>query len=497
MSAQATAAIAQGMTTPKKLRILLLEDIPIEAQLVEEELRRGRIDFTSTRVETREEFVRELENSPPDLIIADYQLPSFDGMSALAIVREKCPDAPFILVSGRISEKRAIEVVQGGATDYLFKDNLSRLVPSVHRALREVQERNQRRQAEEALRASEQRHRLLVEHSHDVILQLDRQGRVVFANPATYTVFGYDPDEFVADPSFLESIILPSSREKYHRVRDQFEAAGVLTEGVDEWMWTRKDGQRVCTENILTNLADDEGQIIGFQLIARDITEKKEAAVELRRSYEKLRRVLWQTVHSLASAAEMRDPYTGGHQQRVAQLARRIAIELKLPQTQAEGIFLTGLLHDIGKINVPAEILSKPGELADIEMEIIKTHSQVGYDILKTVEFPWPVAQCVLQHHERLDGSGYPAGLLADEILLEAKILSAADMVEGMASHRPYRPARGLDSALEELARQRGVRFDPDVVDACLKVFRSGKFSFQPVSGSDVWASGLHGASAT
>jgi HD-GYP domain-containing protein (c-di-GMP phosphodiesterase class II) len=151
-----------------------------------------------------------------------------------------------------------------------------------------------------------------------------------------------------------------------------------------------------------------------------------------------------------------------------------------LPEEQIEGIHMAGLVHDIGKINVPAEILSKPGTLNDLEFGLIKTHSQVGHNILDgTIEFPWPIAQIVLQHHERMDGSGYPVGLSGDEIILEARILGVADVVEAMASHRPYRPARGIDQALVEISQNRGILYDPEVVDACLKLFNEKRFKFE------------------
>jgi len=174
----------------------------------------------------------------------------------------------------------------------------------------------------------------------------------------------------------------------------------------------------------------------------------------------------------------MRDPYTAGHQRRVAELASAIAKEMRLPKEKIEGIHMAGLIHDIGKIAVPAEILSKPSKLSKMEMDLIKAHSQVGYELLKEIDFPWPVANIVLQHHERLDGVGYPQGLKGDEILLEARILAVADVVEAMASHRPYRPALGLDAALDEIKQGKGKLYEPAAVDACLVLFEKG-FTFE------------------
>lgn len=191
----------------------------------------------------------------------------------------------------------------------------------------------------------------------------------------------------------------------------------------------------------------------------------------------RLQKNMMQTVEAIAGIVEMRDPYTSGHQARVAELARAIAGELGLPDEEAQVIHLAGLVHDLGKIRIPAEILSKPGRLSDLEYSLIKTHPQAGYDILKGIDFSWPIAQMVLQHHERLDGSGYPRGLKGEEILLGARILSVADVVEAMASHRPYRPGLGGDVALDEIIRQRGIHYDARVVDACLSLFRKRGYS--------------------
>ncbi|MGA9351607.1 MAG: HD domain-containing phosphohydrolase [Anaerolineae bacterium] len=208
--------------------------------------------------------------------------------------------------------------------------------------------------------------------------------------------------------------------------------------------------------------------------------ENTQAEEELRQSYVNLQRALEGTVHVLAAAIELRDPYTAGHQRRVTQLACAIAKEMGLPAEQIEGIRMAGLIHDLGKINVPAEILSKPGPLTELEFGLIKMHPRVGHDVLNgTIEFPWPVAQIVLQHHERMDGSGYPEGLAGEKILLEARILAVADVVEAMASNRPYRGPRGMGEALEEISQNKGVLYDLEVVDACLELFTQKGFEVE------------------
>ena len=198
---------------------------------------------------------------------------------------------------------------------------------------------------------------------------------------------------------------------------------------------------------------------------------------ELRQSYEQLQRTLDGTIHTLSVITEQRDPYITGHQQRVTRLACAIAEEMGLAEERIEGIRVAGTIHDLGKANLPSEILRKPSSLNGVEFAIIKAHPQIGYDLLKTVEFPWPVAPILLQHHERMDGSGYPKGLMGENILLEARILGVADVVEAMSHRRSHRAALGIDKALGEIARNSGVLYDPEGVDACLKLFTEKGFT--------------------
>jgi HD-GYP domain-containing protein (c-di-GMP phosphodiesterase class II) len=238
----------------------------------------------------------------------------------------------------------------------------------------------------------------------------------------------------------------------------------------------RKDGSGIPVEIFARVLAVEGRELI--LSVARDITERKEAETQVKQGLDSLRRALQGTVVALANTVEIKDPYTAGHQQRVAQLSCAMARELGWSQDRVEGIQVLCFLHDLGKIAVPAEILNKPGKISPAEFSLIKVHPQVGYDILKDIAFLWPVAQGVLQHHERLDGSGYPSGLTAGEITPEAKILAVADVVEAMASHRPYRPALGLEKALEEITRNRGKLYDPDAVDVCVRLLTEKDFRF-------------------
>jgi len=229
-----------------------------------------------------------------------------------------------------------------------------------------------------------------------------------------------------------------------------------------------RDGFDVEEIRLLSGLASD----LAFGIL----NLRARAAHE--RSAQRLERSMESTVQMIAATVEIRDPYTAGHQNRVAQLAAAIAREMALPDDRIHGLHLASIVHDVGKIQIPAEILSKPTRLTEIEYEIIKTHAQAGYDILKDVDFPWPIAEIVWQHHERLDGSGYPRGLKADDILFEAKILAIADTIEAMSAARPYRPAVGINAALKEIARGRGTQYDAAAADACLRLFDEKRFAF-------------------
>jgi HD-GYP domain-containing protein (c-di-GMP phosphodiesterase class II) len=243
----------------------------------------------------------------------------------------------------------------------------------------------------------------------------------------------------------------------------------------EEPILTAKKGQRLLhTRKVCIKGADGATKyLLG---ISEDITERKRAEEELQRTLESLRKSFAATIQVMVAAVESRDPYTAGHQIRSADLARAIATEMGLPPEKIDGIRTAGAIHDIGKLSIPAEILSKPTKLSAIELSLIKEHSLKGYEMLKDVESPWPLAEMVYQHHERMDGSGYPRNLKGDEILMEARILAVADVVEAMASHRPYRPGLGIDAALKEIEKNKGIFYDDAVADACLRLFREKGF---------------------
>jgi PAS domain S-box-containing protein/putative nucleotidyltransferase with HDIG domain len=246
-----------------------------------------------------------------------------------------------------------------------------------------------------------------------------------------------------------------------------------------EKQYIRKDKGVAWGSLTVNAIRDRDNRFLHFFTTVEDITVRKQSEEALNQSLKKLRRNLMGTIQAMSSMVEIRDPYTAGHEKIVSMLARAIANELGLPSDVVDNIRMAASIHDIGKIAVPTEILSKPGRLTDIEMSLIQRHSQTGYEILKDVDLPYPIARIVLQHHERLNGSGYPQGIRIGEILLESRIVSVADVVEAMASHRPYRPALGIDIALEEIEKNKGTFYDAVVVDACVRLFREKGFKLE------------------
>jgi len=327
----------------------------------------------------------------------------------------------------------------------------------------------------ESLAQSTERFRNLLETTSDWIWETDRSGKYIYSSPRVKDVLGYDPEETINKS--LMDLASPRSAAALSPRYTELLSDKKPFSGF-ECTCLGKDGQVVVLENNAVPVFNEEQVLLGFRGIARDITERKVAMEALKKSRDDLRGSLEETVTSLASTAEKRDPYTAGHQQRVDRLACAIAKELDLSKDQIEGLHIAALLHDIGKITLPSEYLAKPTELSKEERAIIRCHTDVGYEILKPIHFPWPVAEIVYQHHEHLDGSGYPRGLTDEDILLEAKILAVADVVEAMSSHRPYRPSLGIEKALDEIRDGRGVRYHAPSVDACLHLILEKKIEF-------------------
>ncbi len=320
---------------------------------------------------------------------------------------------------------------------------------------------------EEKVRESEERYRSLFENSLDGIYRTTLRGKYIDANPALVEMLGYGSKDELLEIDIPTQLYFQKEDRPGPNQRNR----------IFETQLKKEDGSVVSVE-INSRVICKDGKPVYYEGIVRDITRRKIAEKKLKESYKKLHKTLNDTINVLASIVEARDPYTSGHQKRVASLATAISEELGLGRDKIEAMGTAALIHDIGKINIPASILARPGKISKIEFDMIKTHSQVGYDMIKRIEFPWPIADIILQHHERIDGSGYPKGLKGKDIKFEAKILAVADVVEAMASHRPYRPALGIDKALKEIKQGRGKLYDPKAVDACVRLFTKKKFDF-------------------
>jgi PAS domain S-box-containing protein len=334
----------------------------------------------------------------------------------------------------------------------------------------------ERKQAEQKLLESEEKYRNILENIEDGYFEVDLAGNFTFFNPSHCRILGYPKEEIAGmnNRVYMDS----ENAKKVFRAFNEVYVSGIPTRGF-EWETIRKDGTRTSIEVSVSLIARPGEKPTGFRGIARDVTKRKKAEAELQHTLASLRKAISATVQVMVSAIESRDPYTAGHQSRSADLARTIATEMGLSQDEVEGIRIASSVHDIGKLSIPAEILAKPTRLSVIEFSLIKEHAQRGYEILKDVESSWPLAEMVYQHHERMDGSGYPRNLKGEEILIEARIIAVADVVEAMASHRPYRPALGLDAALAEIEKNRGILYDRQVADTCLRVFREKNYQIK------------------
>lgn len=343
----------------------------------------------------------------------------------------------------------------------------------IHAVVRDI---SARKEAERKIIAAEEKYRDIVEFALEGIYQTTPEGKPFMANSAYASILKYaSPEEFITSVSDIRRVYV--NPEQHNELIDMLNKDNRVT-GFETKFYC-KDKSIVWVSINIKAIKDSAGKTSYYEGTIEDITERKSSEEALKQSMEKLRRAMGGIINVIVATVELRDPYTSGHQKKVANISRSIATEIGLPPEQIDGIRMAGVIHDLGKISVPAEILSKPGKLTDAEFNLVKQHPAVGHNILKDIEFAWPIAQIVFQHHERLDGSGYPVGLRGEEIMLEAQIMAVADVVEAMASHRPYRPSLGIDVALKEIEKNKGILYDPDAVDACIWLFREKGFRFE------------------
>lgn len=440
--------------------------------------------------------------SPPELVASDIFMPRMDGFTLCREWRKdsRLRDIPFVFYSatytGPEDERFALSL---GADRFILKPREpEELLIEIESVLAEQRAGTLagRRQAPPAdpdfeaahgetiarkleskitelersnrrLGEAEAKFRALVEQALAGIYIIDELDRLYYCNPRLTMIFGYGAEE-MPGLNFYQ-LVDPESRA-WVEAQLKRRRNGEVSSADFEFVGRRKNGDRINigAHGSVTRL-NNRPVVIGM---LQDITEQKQAEARTRENIAMLERAMMGTINAVAVTAELRDPYTAGHERRVGDLAAAIGTELGMDENTVRGLRVIGLVHDVGKISVPAEILNKPGRLSPIEFEMIKTHAERGFQILKDAQFPWPVAEAILQHHERLDGSGYPQGLKGDAIIQEARIMAVADVVEAMASHRPYRPGLGLEAALAEVEKNMGRRYDERAVRACLTLFR-------------------------
>ena len=365
------------------------------------------------------------------------------------------------------------------------KDDIKKLQPLANAAVMALEnarlfeevrkEITERKQVEENLKNAKDELQMILDSVPAIIFYKDTKSRIIQANKTLANSLKMPVKDIIGKT--VDELFPKEQAEKMRKDDREVIISGKPKRDIIQ-PYTTSDGIRWLISDKIPYI-NKKGKVTGVIGFAKDITVQRKSERKLKTTYQRLKKTMDAIIDTMSKIIEAKDPYTSGHQHRVYQLAVRIAQEMELPQDKVEGIRIASLIHDIGKIGLPAEILSKPTRLADIEFSLIKGHSQIGYDILKSIEFSYPIAQIVLQHHERLNGSGYPNNLKGDKILLEARILGVADVIEAMSSHRPYRPALGTDKALEEISQNKGTLYDPKVVDACLKLFKEKEFKFE------------------
>ncbi len=501
------------------LHVLIVDDSKDDAELIALVLKKGNYEVDWERVETKEAMSKALEKRKWDIIIADYSMPHFSGLGALELVKKKASEVPFILVSGVIGEDVAVDAMKKGAHDYITKEKMKRLVPAVQRELEEAAMRRKKKEAEERIK-----HLNKVLNSVRYITQLIAREKVKSTLMKKVCKNFVKTNEYAAawialinnDKSIIKIEKAGSGVDFLEDVKENSKLdcveKAVMTSEIQNSIELKKICQK-CSfrgncpgritispmsygnkvygtlailhpdgfvpdseeKNLLKEVSDD----LGFAFHSIDLEkESSKNKKRLKESLEKVQKFLDGTVKALSSVVEKRDPYTAGHQKRVAELAVALGKELGLNEERLEVLRMASLLHDIGKIYIRAGILNKLSKLDKLEMNLIKTHPKEGYEILKSVDFPGPVAEIVLQHHERLDGSGYPEGLTGKEIRLESKILAVADVFEAFTSDRPYRPSHSFDDTIKNISENSGTLYDKKIVEKCIKLFKEKSFPF-------------------
>ncbi|MFA4911199.1 MAG: PAS domain S-box protein, partial [Desulfobacteria bacterium] len=461
----------------------------VEALRESEEKYRLHFDNVTDMIFSIDSELKLLSVSPSVEKILGYRPEELIGkpiheLQVLAVdhLEETYPDIRHVLAGNDIPEKVYEFIAKDGTRKFCEVSTAPLLHDGKAAAVCVARDITERKETEEWLLRERSMVDRIMRTSPAGITVADRDGRIVFANKRAEEIFGFSIDkmtgftynspewritDFDGNPFPIEKLpfaMVISSGSPVYGIRHTINSP---------------EGRRVYLSINGAPIHDEKGNIGEVVFAIDDVTEQRSAEEEINKTVGKLKRGIDDTIRAMAMIVEERDPYTAGHQSRVADLSVAIAQDMNLSDEQISGIRMAGMIHDIGKVKIPAEILSKPSKLSHIEFDLIKSHAEIGYKILEPIAFPYPVAKIAYQHHERINGSGYPQGLKGDEILVEARIIAVADVAEAMASHRPYRPALGIDTALKEIEENKGILYDAGVVDACHRLFREKGFQFQ------------------
>jgi len=459
------------LKTAERTKVLVVEDEIIVARDVCNMLQ--SLGYKAISVaSSSEEAVKTAQKESPHIVLMDIMLKGkMNGVEAAGFIYTQL-NIPVVYLTSYADENTIQKAKKTEPFGYLLKPFEEHdLQTTIEIALYKFS-------MERKLKRREKWLSTILKNIEDGVIATDKNGKVNFMNERGAEITGWKLDD-----AFNKNLreIYPIFSEKTDislKIPVEKILKGKRTRIHHEVMLHSKSGAKVPIYQDVNPIQDEGGKTTGLVVTFSDITQRKKAEKQIKKSLENQRKVIEGVAQAMAFTIETRDPYTAGHQRRVTTLAVKIAKEMKLEQDKIEGIRMASTLHDIGKIYIPAEILSKPGKISEVEHNMIKTHPKVGADILKSIEFPWPVSDIVRQHHERMDGSGYPDGLSGEEILIEARVLAVADVIEAMASHRPYRAALSLEDSLNEIRKNKGILYDEKAAEAAIKVCSEEGFHF-------------------
>jgi PAS domain S-box-containing protein/putative nucleotidyltransferase with HDIG domain len=437
----------------------------------DDKVREGLLRFLTRRFKTvltardGQEALSIFTGKMPDIVITDIKMPLMDGIELITNIKQINPDTPVVITSAFTDVSYLIKAIELRVDGYVKKPiDKDDLLESIYKILNMVR----RKKTEDALLKDNEILRQISASMIDAIIMADDAGKVYFWNKGAERLFGYTEQEAIEMD--IHDLVVPlSHRTEANEGFLTKSGIGAVTGKTVEMTALRKGGEEFPVELSVSTLKyNDKWYALGT---VRDATVRKRRETSQRSRYEKTKRMLIGAVEAASLALTGRDPFTANHQRRVAGLSEAIMAEMDTSEDIIFKMRIAAMLHDIGKMRVPSEILTKPAGLTDVERALVKTHSMAGYELLRKIDFTFPLADIVLQHHEKYNGSGYPLGLNGKSILVEARVLNVADVVEAMSSARAHRPSLGLDMALGEIASKKGVLYDPDVVDACISVF--------------------------